>query len=137
MSESNGNGHYPDPLRDPVTGRVLAGSKLAVGNKGSNPAFRKTHELRRLVTEAVTDDEAKDAFRRLLDLGMGGDVPALKIVLEYLIGRPAQPIEVTSPDGSLELPVIVSVILAAVGDDQVMRERIAQAFKTMGRLGTE
>jgi hypothetical protein len=125
MSENNG--------RDPQTGRALPGSKLALGNRGGHTIQRRVNELRRVIVETETDDDVRQAFRKLRTLGMDGDVAALRLYLEYTCGKPKSELEISGPDGaSLDISSVVAVIMAAVGDNQDMRIRIASAFHRLG-----
>jgi hypothetical protein len=97
MADTNGSGNG----KDPVSGRFVEGHRLSVGHRGVNATARRIAELRRMLVECTTEEQIKAAFHRLYELGMDGDVAALKLFLEYTCGRPPQGIEVSvtpSPD---------------------------------------
>ncbi len=121
-----------------VAGRVLPGARLAAGNRGSNPTARRVNELRAMVVEATTEDEVRGAFKRLYELGMGGEVSALKLFLEYCCGKPVTSVEVSTTEGStLSLDVIISTMLAVVGDNPTLRVAVADAFYHLSNNGSD
>jgi hypothetical protein len=130
MSEANGNG------RDPITGRALPGNRLSIGNKGANPLARRMNELRRLLTEAATEDDIRDIYRSLLAAAKSGDVAAARLLLDHLIGRPKESIEVSAGDGqSIGLEVIMKAVLAALEPFPEARLAVAAKLKEVGEVG--
>jgi hypothetical protein len=130
MSETNGNG------RNPTNGRVLPGNRLSVGNKGANPTARRMNELRHVLTEAATEDDIRDIYWSLLAAAKGGDVAAARLLLDHLVGKPRESIEVSAGDGQVVgLASIAAVIMEAIGDDERARVRVAAAFAELGRPG--
>ena len=75
------NGQYG---RNPATGQ------FALGNKGGpgNPYARRVHEIRGWFIEAVTEDEFLAVRQKLVDLALEGDVQAIRLYLERLMGKP-------------------------------------------------
>ena len=74
-------------------GRGLAG-RFAVGNAGGpgNPHAKRVAELRRLLVETVSDDDLKAVVGALVAKARGGDLGAIKELLDRIIGRPVQPV---------------------------------------------
>lgn len=115
-------------------GRLLPGHRLSAGNRGGNPALKRMAELRRVVLEKTTDDDVIEAVEKLRTLGMEGDVQALRLWLEFTIGKPTTPIEV-SMDGPAppDIATIAAVVVEAVGPDSEARFKIAAALARIGR----
>src|SRR3954463_86045 len=94
--------------RDTMTGRFAPGWKGGPGNGLS----RRMHQLRKELGDASPPDDVKAVGSKLLELAKGGDVQAAKVWLEYIVGRPAQAVEISGPEGStLDLTTVVSVIM--------------------------
>ena len=65
-----------------------------------------------------------------------GDVPAAKVLLDHLVGRPSQPVELTGTDGGsvkLDMANLTTVILTALGPDHEARYKVAAALRQIGR----
>jgi len=65
-------------------GRLLPGHKL--GGPG-NPLVGKMMRFKRALLEATSPTQAQRIFRKLAKLAEGGDLRAIKLYLEYTIGR--------------------------------------------------
>ena len=74
-----------------------AGGRFATGNVGGpgNPFTRQTARLRQLLVEAVSDQDLKDVIAMLVRKAKEGDVAAAKVLLSYVVGKPA---EMAHPD---------------------------------------
>jgi len=66
-------------------GRFSPGNKAACGN----PHNRRVARLRSVLLDAVSDDDLEAVARKLVVLAKRGDVGAAKLLLAYLIGKPA------------------------------------------------
>jgi hypothetical protein len=86
----------PGPLPPPAAGRD-AGGRFTRGNVGGpgNPFARRVAALRQALLRAVSEEDVQDVAKRLLELARVGDVAAMKLLLGYVLGRPA---EVVDPD---------------------------------------
>lgn len=88
--------------RDPVTGRFLPGNK---GGPGA-PFLDRVARFRRVLVEAVTDEDVEEIARTLVKLSKGGDLAAIKVLLPYLIGK--VPEIVNEPeDGGTKGPILI------------------------------
>lgn len=131
MSESNGTGNGG---RDPMTGRFGPGNRAARGN----PVNRKMSELRRALLERATTEDVADIFSSLMESARAGDTSAARLLLEHLVGKPRESIELSGPDGSsLSLGMVVAAVMSAFPDDPSARVRIAAAFRSMGQIEAE
>lgn len=127
MSEANGNGSG----RDPMTGRALPGNRLSAGNRGSHPTARRMAELRAQFTECVTPEHLKGMYVSLTKMALGGDVAAIKLWLEYAIGKPVQALELSGPDGGslgLDVASLTRVVLVALAGHPDARLAVAEAL---------
>lgn len=67
------------------------GGKFAKGNPGGpgNPHAATVAKFRGALLDAVSEADVQAVMRKLFDLAMTGDVPAMKLFLERTVGRPA------------------------------------------------
>jgi hypothetical protein len=72
-----------------VGGRDSRG-RFAKGNAGGpgNPYNRRVAELRRIMLEEVSDDAMRVIIQVLLFKAQSGDLAAIKLVLQYVLGKP-------------------------------------------------
>src|SRR5207245_5032931 len=84
------------PSADGHGGRDGRG-RFTAGNRGGpgNPFARQVAELRCALLDEATTDDVRAIARHLIGRARGGDVPACKLLLAYLIGKPAA---VVNPD---------------------------------------
>lgn len=124
MSEANG--------RDPVTGYFEKGNRLSVGNKGgAYPLAKRMNELRKELIEAATPDDIRAIYRATLGMAKGGDVAAARLLLEYLVGRPTQTIEMSGPDGGslgLDVAGLTKVVLVALAGHPAAKMAVSEAL---------
>jgi hypothetical protein len=87
--------HQPDaPTPDADTGRDSQG-RFTRGNPGGpgNPYYRRQAQLKRLLLESVTDTDVLSVMQVLLGLARGGDLAAIKLFLEYTVGKPSKEVD--------------------------------------------
>ena len=67
-----------------------AGGRFAVGNAGGpgNPHGRRVAQLRAALLDAVTDDDLQAIVAKLVEMAKGGDLRAMKEVLDRTLGKP-------------------------------------------------
>jgi hypothetical protein len=124
MGESNGDGHG----KDPVSGRFAAGNTYG-GRSPGNPIARRMSVLRRSVVESTTEEQVKAAMDRLYELGLAGDVMALRAWIEFIVGKATQPVEVGAMEGQgTDLAGFTAVVLATLSGHPELRLRIAEAL---------
>jgi hypothetical protein len=90
--ETGGAG--PLPMGNGANGRDAHG-RFAKGNPGGpgNPFARRTAQLRRVLSEAVTDEDVEAIAKRLLEQAKAGDVAAARLLLSYAIGQPTRAVD--------------------------------------------
>jgi hypothetical protein len=66
------------------------GGRFAEGNRGGarNSYNRRVAELRRIMLEEVSDDAMRCIIQVLLFKAQSGDLAAIKLVLQYVLGKP-------------------------------------------------
>ena len=69
--------------------------QFAKGNPGGpgNPYARHVARLRASLIEAVGDDGLAEIVQGMVTAAKGGDVAAAKLLLSYLLGKPAESVE--------------------------------------------
>lgn len=87
--DENGNG------RNRITGHFEKGWKGGPGN----PFSKRLHELRQSVIDCTTPEDVKAVIGKLFELAKSGDVQAARVWLEYVIGKPAQSLEISGRGG--------------------------------------
>jgi hypothetical protein len=72
-----------------------AQGRFTKGNKGGpgNPFARKVAELRRTLVNFVTEDDMKHVAFVLKEKAMGGDLAAIKLLFQYVLGKPTQTVD--------------------------------------------
>src|SRR5262249_52855310 len=72
-----------------------ARGRFTKGNKGGpgNPFARKVAELRRTLVNFVTEDDMKHVAFVLKERAMGGDLAAIKLLFQYVLGKPTETVD--------------------------------------------
>jgi hypothetical protein len=69
-----------------ANGRFAAGNKLGKGN----PLAGRAAKIRAILLKSVTKQDAKAIADKLIELSRGGDLAAIRELLDRTIGKPAQ-----------------------------------------------
>src|SRR4051794_33244356 len=128
------NDHGPDNGRS--DGRLPDGT-FGPGNRAArgNPLNKRMQHLRAVMLAAVDRGAIEGATRALCAQAAAGDVPSIKLLYEYCIGRPPQQVELSGPDGErlgLTLAEVEGVILGAL-TDPAARVAVAMKLRTLSR----
>jgi hypothetical protein len=75
-----------------TAGRFAPGNRIAKGN----PVARQQHEIRREMINAVSVADLRAIIRALVSKAKQGDVPAAREILDRLIGKPKQAVDVAT-----------------------------------------
>src|SRR5262245_7238500 len=64
--------------------------RVTTGNPGGpgNPNARRVAQLRRRLLSRISEEEMDAIFAKLIELATDGDLGAIKLVLQYTIGKP-------------------------------------------------
>jgi hypothetical protein len=112
----------PDPAApQPAEGREANG-RFAKGNRGGpgNPFARQCAAFRQALFQAVTEDDLQAIAAMLVRKAREGDLAAAKLLLAYVVGRPA---EVVNPDTLDDQEM--KQYAGQVGGETVMREAMS------------
>jgi hypothetical protein len=84
----------PASVAENASGRDANG-RFAQGNPGGpgNPYYRRQAELKRMLLASVTDVDIQSVMLVLLSLARGGDLAAIKLFLEYTVGKPSKEVD--------------------------------------------
>jgi hypothetical protein len=84
----------PTPVAENPNGRDASG-RFTRGNPGGpgNPYYRRQTELKRLLLESVTDADVQSVMQVLLGLARGGDLAAIKLFLEFTVGKSSKEVD--------------------------------------------
>lgn len=82
MADEAGNGEY---ARD-AKGHFLKGNKGGPGYPGAARVF----EFRKAIQDAVEPEVAAGIIRKAAAMALGGNIEAMRLVLERLVGRPTE-----------------------------------------------
>ena len=82
-AETGGAATTAHPQRDKL-GRYIPGNNGGPGN----PFGRHVAWNRRLILTAISDEEVIALVRKVYGAAMEGDIPATKLLLQYLVGKP-------------------------------------------------
>src|SRR4051812_16452448 len=118
---TDSDGRTPD-------GRFGPGNRLS----GGNPNARRLFELRKALLDSADADDVRRVGRRLLALAEDGDVQAAKLWLENVVGKPAQAIELSGPDGEplgVDWGRLQAVLLGALSRFPEARVQVALALR--------
>jgi hypothetical protein len=99
--------------------------------KGGNPYLKRIKYLKAIVLTSATPEQVRAVIVRLGEQAAEGDVAAAKVYLDHVLGRPAQAIELSGPDGEpigIEMARLRGVILAALADEPEARYKVARAL---------
>ena len=110
-------------------GLFVPGNTIARGNVGN----ARMKALRRALIDCVTPEKVAEVEASLYKLATGGDVPAAKVWLDHVIGRPVQAVELSGPDGqTLGMEVVMTAVLAALAPYPEARLAVAARLKEVG-----
>ena len=106
----------PPPSPDRATdGRFQPGCRPGPGN----PFAKRVASLRRALLDSVSEADVAQVGQKLVRLALAGDVPAAKVLLGYVVGKPDTPVD---PDRVeleawkllLSWPTVAEALAAAV-----------------------
>lgn len=98
-----------------------ANGRFTSGNAGGpgNPHSRRVAEFRRVLFDAVTEDDLREIAMTLKEQAKSGNLDATKILLDRLLGRPTQHVinENSELAGTLRLQIVEEIVDASWNDD--------------------
>jgi hypothetical protein len=104
------------PVRDSMTGHWAKGNSLSrPGNGSGNPVSRRMKELRQVIVEATDEESVKEVMEAMRKAAISGDVPAARVWLEYILGKPPQAISLESGDDGEAGVTVIQLVRTTVG----------------------
>lgn len=82
----------------PLVARRSPNGQFGAGNPGGpgNPYARRVAALRTALMDAVTDDDIRAVAKALVKRAKAGEVPAIRELLDRLVGKPTDKAEQSS-----------------------------------------
>jgi hypothetical protein len=83
------------PSLNGSNGRTTGG-RFGRGNPGGpgNPFARRSAQIRSLFLESVTDDDLRAIIAKLVEMAKGGDLAAIRELLDRMLGKPLSAVAV-------------------------------------------
>lgn len=83
----------------PLVARRSPNGQFGAGNPGGpgNPYARRVAALRTALMDAVTDEDIRAVARALVHQAKAGEVPAIRELLDRLVGKPTAKAEQCAP----------------------------------------
>ena len=134
MSAPSANGSHSG--RDRVTGYFQKGNNFSQGNS----LARRTRELRQATLDAVTVEQVKAVITKLAELAGNGDVPAARVFLDHVIGKPTQALELSGPDGEAlgqDMGKVLTTIQTALANLPEAKFALAAELQKMSRAADD
>jgi hypothetical protein len=117
-------------------GQFASGHTFSRGNAGGNPNHRRMSELKRALIACGTEEDVQKLYAALLAAALDGDTPAAKLLLDHLVGRPTQPIEVTGP-GPAPIQTDITAIVAIIQQEEPDPEKRLKIARRILQLGQQ
>jgi hypothetical protein len=87
--------HSVEAPKPPVATDRDSQGRFTKGNPGGpgNPYYRRQAQLKRVLLACVSDEDVQAVMQTLIGLARGGDLAAIKLFLEYTVGKPAKAVD--------------------------------------------
>lgn len=98
--------------------------------------MRRAHLLRAKLLDTISESTIEQVASSLAEMAVGGNLSAIKLLLEYAAGRPAQAREVVVPDREppgLSLEQLQAVLLGALSPHPQAKIDLAASLDAMAR----
>ena len=117
-----------------VNGRFLPGH---CGGPG-NPHAQRVHRLRSALLNTVTPTDIEEIVHKLISMAKGGDVAAIKELLDRTIGKPVTAVELSGVDGEpLQFVRFQHVIMQALSEFPEAKIMLATRLKELIDVGRD
>jgi hypothetical protein len=101
--------------RDPQTGLFQRGNQIGKG-VGGNPSAKRMKELKQALIDCGTEADVQALYKSLLSAAKDGDVQAARLLLDHLVGKPAQT-TILESDGGKTIFEIIHTLTRPQNDD--------------------
>ena len=107
------------------------GRPFAKGNTGGpgNPFAKQVNALRARLYAAVTEADLQEVVQALLAKAKEGNIPAVKELLDRLIGKPPQAIQLSGGDESITLADLQLVVWDVLSDHPALKAKLADRLR--------
>lgn len=127
------DGQAPDGKFAPGNG---LGRRFEPGNKHGrgNPQALRMHEHRMQFLEAINEGTIPALARKLQVDALKGDEFAVKVLLDYCLGKPAQAVQLSGPDGEplgVNFAAVTTIVLNALAGPEHAEARVRIAAQLM------
>jgi len=113
------------------SGRFMKGHAHSHGN----PFARQLFAMRQKLYAAVTDDDFTAIVTKMVELAKDGNVPATKLLVEHLCGRPHQSIHLTGADATstdkMNVADVQLAVIEALADEPSAKLKVSRALKRL------
>jgi hypothetical protein len=110
-----------------VNGYFAPGNRIGRGNPGN----RRMAELRRALLDCATDEDIRALYGSMMAAAKEGDVAAARLLLDHLVGKPKQSIELTGADGDplgLDVAGLTRIVLVALAGHPEAKLAVSEAL---------
>ncbi len=112
------------------------GHRFAPGNKHGrgNPTAIRMHEHRMQFLDAIDAGTIPALARRIQAGALSGDEFSVKVLLDYCLGKPAQAVQLSGPDGEplgVNFAAVTTIVLNALAGDEHAEARVRIAAQLM------
>ena len=118
-----------------VNGRFAPGNKCGQGN----PLHKRMAQLRKQLVKAITPQDIFDIGEKLKAMALAGDTQAARLLLDHVLGKAPQHIELSGPEGTplgLSLADLQVSIWESLKDAPEARAKVALALRQVALKAT-
>lgn len=111
-------------------GRFAPGNMIS--KLGGNPNAKRMSEYKRALIACGSEADIQKLYTTLMAAALAGDVQAAKLLLDHLVGRPAQAVEISNADQHVDKSQgtkLTAIFLSIIGDDPEKRAAFAAALR--------
>jgi hypothetical protein len=109
------------------------GRAFAKGNPGGpgNPFARAVNQLRAKLYAVVSEADLEEVVKALLTKAKAGEVPAVKELLDRLIGKPPQAIQLSGGEEAITLADLQLAVWDVLSDHPDLKARLAGRLREL------
>jgi hypothetical protein len=109
------------------------GRAFAKGNPGGpgNPFAKQVNALRSRLYAAVTEEDLTEVVQALITKAKEGNIPAAKELLDRLLGRPPQAIELSGAEESITLADLQLVVWDVLSGHPELKAKLAEKLRAL------
>lgn len=116
--------------RNPANGRFTQGHSFSKGN----PHAKRVQQLRGALLSVVTEEDMVSVAKLLVEMAKGGNLIAIRELLDRSIGKPVSSLELTGADGEpLGIMNLQATILDALAGFPEAKIEVAKRLRNMAR----